>query len=46
MSSFFTVSNGVRQGGKLSPRLFPVHVDDLSTQLNGARSGSLLLQNV
>ena len=29
-SSFFTVSNGVRQGGILSPRLFAVYVDDLS----------------
>ena len=29
-SCFFTVSNGVRQGGILSPRLFAVYVDDLS----------------
>ena len=32
-SCFFTVSNGVRQGGILSPRLFAVYVDDLSKQL-------------
>ena len=38
-SNFFTVSNGVRQGGILSPRLFAVYVDDLSKQLSDARSG-------
>ena len=38
-SSFFTVSNGVRQGGILSPRLFAVYVDDLSKHLHDARSG-------
>ena len=37
----FTVSNGVRQGGVLSPLLFTILVDDLSTQLNDARSSCL-----
>ena len=37
-SCFFTVSNGVRQGGYLSPRLFALYVDDLSKQLSDARS--------
>ena len=36
-SSFFTISNGVRQGGILSPKLFSVHMDDLSNML--IRSG-------
>ena len=33
-SSFFTVSNGVKQGGILSPHLFNVYMDDLSVNLN------------
>ena len=41
-SCFFTVSNGVRQGGILSPRLFAVYVDDLSKQLSDARSGCFI----
>ena len=32
-SSFFTTSNGVRQGGILSPKLFFVYMDDLSSML-------------
>ena len=39
-SSFFIVSNGVRQGGILLPQLFAVYVDDLSTILNGGARGS------
>ena len=41
-SCFFTASNGVRQGGILSPRLFAVYVDDLSKQLSDARSGCFI----
>ena len=41
-SCFFTVSNGVRQGGILSPRLFAVYIDDLSKQLSDARSGCFI----
>ena len=41
-SSFFTVSNGVRQGGILSPRLFAVYVDYLSKHLHDARSGCFI----
>ena len=41
-SSFFTVSNGVRQGGILSPRLFGVYVDDISKHLHDAKSGCFI----
>ena len=39
MSSFFTISNGVHQGGILSPSLFAVYIDDLSSLLNASRIG-------
>ena len=35
----FTVTNGVRQGGVLSPQLFNVHMEDLSSSLMTARAG-------
>ena len=38
-SDFFNVSNGVRQGGILSPYLFTVYIDDLSNTLNSAGLG-------
>ena len=38
-ADYFTISNGVRQGSILSPRLFAVYVDDLSKQLIDTRSG-------
>ena len=33
MSVYFYISNRVRQGGILSPKLFSVYVDDLSDKL-------------
>ena len=39
MSPYFTISNGVRQGGILSPSLFAVYMDDLSSLLNSSRIG-------
>ena len=43
-SSSFTVTNGVRQGGILSPYLFNVYVDDLSVELNYCHVRRMLLQ--
>ena len=35
----FTVTNGVRQGGVLYPKLFTVYMDVLSDQLNNSNIG-------
>ena len=37
MSPYFTISNGVRQGGILSPSLFVGYMDDLCSLLNTSR---------
>ena len=42
VSQSFKVSNGVRQGGILSPYFFNVYVNDLSTRLNKHNIGCLL----
>ena len=39
MSPYFTISNGLRQGGILSPSLFAVYMDELSSLLNTSRIG-------
>ena len=36
---YFNVSNGVRQGGVLSPKLFAIYIDDLSQDLATCKSG-------
>ena len=41
LSSKFMVSNGVRQGGILSPYLFNVYMDDLSNALDECNTGCL-----
>ena len=41
VSSKFTVSNGVRQGGILSPFLFNVYMDDLSVNLKKCPTGCI-----
>ena len=38
-SQFFTVSNGVRQGGIMSPVLFNIYMDELSCNLNQSYIG-------
>ena len=40
-SGSFNVSNGIRQGGILSPLFFNVYVDDLSVQLNKLNIGCI-----
>ena len=50
LSQCFTVSNGVRQGGILSPYLFNVYMDQLSLKLNqldiGCHIGKKRLNNL
>ena len=41
-SSYFAVSNGVRQGGILSPKLLSVYVDELSKTLSAAKTGCII----
>ena len=41
VSSKFTVSNGVRQGGILSPFLFNIYMDDLSVKLTKCPTGCI-----
>ena len=36
---YFNVSNGVRQGRVLSPKLFAIYIDDLSQDLAMCKSG-------
>ena len=38
-STYFNVSNGVRQGGVLSPKMFAIYVDDLSLDQAMCKSG-------
>ena len=38
-SQFFTMSNGVRQGGFVSPVLFNIYTDELSCSLNQSYMG-------
>ena len=42
ISTQFTVANGVNQGGVISPILFHVYMDDLSTALNSSGIGGYL----
>lgn len=42
ISKSFNVSNGVRQGGILSPLLFSIYMDSLSDKLNSSKAGCLI----
>ena len=42
MSDSFNASNGVRQGSVLSPYLFAVYMDDLSSELNKVNAGCIV----
>ena len=42
VSTMFNVSNGVRQGGILSPYLFIMYMDDLSVNLNRCPTGCIV----
>lgn len=42
ISSSFGVSNGVRQGGLLSPVLFNLYVNELSQELNNCKTGCMI----
>ena len=42
ISNVFNVTNGVRQGGILSPKLFNIYIDGLSNILNNSLIGGSL----
>ena len=46
MSDYFYVSNRVRQGGNLSPKLYSVYVDDISDYLVKSQIGCHIIDNV
>ena len=45
-SDYFNVSNGVRQDGVLSPKLFAIYIDDLSSKLALCNMGAISTNNV
>ena len=45
-SEYFSIINGVRQGGILSPQLFAIYMDDLSVCLTQSKAGCHLNETV
>ena len=45
-STFFYVSNGVKQGGIISPVLFNVYMDDLNCVLNRSNIGGRIVREI
>ena len=45
-SEYFSIINGVRQGGVLSPQLFAIYMNDLSVCLNQCKTGCHLNETV
>jgi len=46
LSDYFLATNGVKQGGVLSPVVFCVHIDCLSTALAGAMMVATLVETM
>ena len=48
MSKYFTTTNGVKQGGILSPMLFGMHIDELLLRLSqsgyGCKIGHFIME--
>ena len=42
ISTFFSLTSGVRQGGILSPALFAVYVDDVLNKLENSKLGCVI----
>ena len=45
-SEYFSIINGVRQGGVLSPQLFAIYMDDLSVCLTQCKAGCHLNETI
>ena len=46
LSASFLITNGVRQGGVLSPYVFAIYIDDLSVELNKLQAGCCIGNNL
>ena len=44
-SDYFTISNGIRQGGILSPKIFATYMNGLTYELSNSYAGSYINDN-